>query len=186
VPLLFSHTAFKSYPAALVDKKRFDLMTKWLDKLTSYNLSDVDTAGCTGIDDWIERLDAQTPLEVITSSGTSIGPIRWRLICTTSASRWRSFSLREEGCLGVVAVEPDSQQRLALRGGHEQFVRAFTADADVGRQGSGGQPDLPDALAARVDHVYPISTGERHPVVSTGTDSHAVGPAVDKCVHQFG
>src|ERR1700740_1366187 len=71
VPLFFSHTAFKSYPAALVDKKRFDLMTKWLDKLTSYDLSDVDTTGCTGIDDWIERLDAQTPLEVITSSGTT-------------------------------------------------------------------------------------------------------------------
>src|SRR5271156_4613150 len=34
VPLLFSHTAFKSYPAVLIDKKRFDLMTKWLDKLT--------------------------------------------------------------------------------------------------------------------------------------------------------
>ncbi|HEX4394989.1 MAG TPA: hypothetical protein VH084_26125, partial [Mycobacterium sp.] len=32
VPLFFSHTAFKSYPAALIDKKRFDLMTKWLDK----------------------------------------------------------------------------------------------------------------------------------------------------------
>src|SRR6202045_372847 len=62
VPLFFSHTAFKSYPAALVDKKRFDLMTKWLDKLTSYDLSDVDTAGCTGIDDWIDRLDEQTPL----------------------------------------------------------------------------------------------------------------------------
>jgi hypothetical protein len=71
VPLFFSHTAFKSYPAALVDKKRFDLMTKWLDKLTSYDLSDVDTNGCTGIDDWIDRLDAQTPLEVITSSGTT-------------------------------------------------------------------------------------------------------------------
>src|ERR1700760_1923498 len=71
VPLLFSHTAFKSYPAALVDKKRFDLMTKWLDKLTSYDLSDVDTHGCNGIDDWIDRLDAQTPLEVITSSGTT-------------------------------------------------------------------------------------------------------------------
>src|ERR1700737_4003460 len=71
VPLLFSHTAFKSYPAALVDRKRFDLMTRWLDKLTSYDLSAVDTAGCTGIDDWIERLDEQTPLEVITSSGTT-------------------------------------------------------------------------------------------------------------------
>src|ERR1700756_4413911 len=53
VPLLFSHTAFKSYPAALIDKKRFDLMTAWLDKLTSYDLSHVDTNGCNSIDEWI-------------------------------------------------------------------------------------------------------------------------------------
>ncbi len=71
VPLMFSHTAFKSYPSALIDKKRFDLMTKWLDKLTSYDLSNVDTQGCTSIDDWIDRLDEQTPLQVITSSGTT-------------------------------------------------------------------------------------------------------------------
>src|SRR6202007_1703251 len=50
VPLFFSHTAFKSYPAALVDKKRFDLMTGWLDKLTSYDFSGVDTPGVTGIE----------------------------------------------------------------------------------------------------------------------------------------
>ena len=31
VPLMFSHTSFKSYPAALIDKKRFDLMTRWLE-----------------------------------------------------------------------------------------------------------------------------------------------------------
>lgn len=71
VPLLFSHTAYKSYPPALVDKKRFDLLTKWLDKLTSYDLSQVDTQGCNSIDGWIDRLDDQTPLQAITSSGTT-------------------------------------------------------------------------------------------------------------------
>ena len=71
VPLMFSHTAFKSYPPMLIDKKRFDLMTKWLDKLTSYDLSDVDAQGCKSIDDWIDLLDEQTPLQVITSSGTT-------------------------------------------------------------------------------------------------------------------
>jgi hypothetical protein len=71
VPLFFAHTAFKSYPAALLDRKRFDLMTRWLDKLTSHDLSQVDLAGCDSIDDWIDRLDQQTPLEVITSSGTT-------------------------------------------------------------------------------------------------------------------
>jgi hypothetical protein len=71
VPLLFPHTVFKSYPASLLDKKRFDLMTRWLDTLTSYDLSQVNLEGCNSIDDWIDRLDEQTPLEPITSSGTT-------------------------------------------------------------------------------------------------------------------
>ncbi|MCW2794995.1 hypothetical protein [Nocardioides sp.] len=71
VPLLFSHTAFKSYPAALIDNKRFDLMTQWLNKVTSHDLSHVDTEGINSIDEWIDRLDETTPLEVITSSGTT-------------------------------------------------------------------------------------------------------------------
>jgi hypothetical protein len=70
-PLLFAHTAFKSYPSALVDKKRFDLLTRWLDKLTSHDLSHIDASGCTSLDEWIDCLDANTPLEVITSSGTT-------------------------------------------------------------------------------------------------------------------
>ena len=61
VPLMFSHTAFKSYPPALVDNKRFDLMTKWLDKLTSHDLSKVDTQGCNSIDEWIDRLGSAMP-----------------------------------------------------------------------------------------------------------------------------
>src|SRR6202021_1093175 len=52
VPLFFSHTAFKSYPAALIDKKRFDLMTKWLDKLTSSDLAGGDPTDCAGVGDW--------------------------------------------------------------------------------------------------------------------------------------
>jgi hypothetical protein len=71
VPLMFPHTIFKSYSASLLDKKRFDLMTRWLAQLTTYDLSKVDLAGCEGIDDWIERLDEQTALQPITSSGTT-------------------------------------------------------------------------------------------------------------------
>src|ERR1700735_5458568 len=59
VPLFFSPAASKSYPAALIDKKRFDLMTKWLDKLTSYDLSGVDTTDCIGIDHLNEGVDAR-------------------------------------------------------------------------------------------------------------------------------
>jgi hypothetical protein len=70
-PLLFSHTAFKSYPSALIDNLRFDLMTRWLDTTTSHDLSGIDATGCTTIDGWIGLLDEQTPLNVITSSGTT-------------------------------------------------------------------------------------------------------------------
>lgn len=71
VPLLFPHTIFKNYPTSLLDQKRFDLMTKWLGQLTTYDLSAVDVEGCDGIDDWIDRLDEQTELQPITSSGTT-------------------------------------------------------------------------------------------------------------------
>jgi hypothetical protein len=59
VPLMFSHTAYKAYPAALVDNNRWDLMTHWLDKLTAYDLSRVDVEGCDSIDEWLERLETK-------------------------------------------------------------------------------------------------------------------------------
>ena len=71
VPLMFAHTAFKSYPPSLLADKRFDLLTKWLDKQTPCDLSAVDMEGCTGLEDFIARLDEQTPLNLLTSSGTT-------------------------------------------------------------------------------------------------------------------
>ena len=71
VPLLLPHTVFKSYPPALLEKKRFDLMTRWLDRMTSYDLSQIDVDGCDSIDEWIDRLDQHSELQPITSSGTT-------------------------------------------------------------------------------------------------------------------
>jgi hypothetical protein len=71
VPLSYPHTVFKSYPPSLLDKQRFDLLNKWLSKLTSHDISNVDVSGCDSIESWINRLDEQTPLLIITSSGTT-------------------------------------------------------------------------------------------------------------------
>jgi hypothetical protein len=71
IPLLYPHTVFKSYPPSLLDKKRFDLMNQWLNKLTRYDISNVDVSGCDSIDAWINRMDEKTPLSIITSSGTT-------------------------------------------------------------------------------------------------------------------
>lgn len=70
-PLLFEHTVYKSYPAVLLAKNRFDQLTRWLDRLTPYDLTDVDVSDCVSIDGWLTRLRDETPLDPATSSGTS-------------------------------------------------------------------------------------------------------------------
>lgn len=71
VPLLFEHTMYKSYPPSLLEHNRFDQLTRWLDKLTAHDLSNVDASGCKGITEWVELLDRETPLKICHSSGTS-------------------------------------------------------------------------------------------------------------------
>ena len=70
-PLLFTHDVYKSYPMSLLAKQRFDQLTKWLGRLTPYDLSSVETADCRSIDQWLERLRDTTEIDVATSSGTS-------------------------------------------------------------------------------------------------------------------
>ena len=85
LPLLFTHATYKSYPASLLEKQRFDQLTKWLAKLTTVDLSRVDTKDCHTIDDWIQALKRDTPLTVAHTSGTSgtMSFLPW------SGSEWR-------------------------------------------------------------------------------------------------
>ena len=70
VPLLFPHTAYKSYPQSLYDKGNWSRMLQWLNTLSVDDVSDVDVAGVADVDDWLERLwDAGHA--VIATSGTS-------------------------------------------------------------------------------------------------------------------
>ena len=71
VPLLFEHTMYKSYPSTFLEKGQFPQLTKWLDKLTSYDLSDLDVSHCTSIDEWIAYMETASPLRISNSSGTT-------------------------------------------------------------------------------------------------------------------
>jgi hypothetical protein len=71
VPLLFLDSIYKSYPLPLVEKGRWDLLTKWMSNYTTQDLSGVDVSGATGIDSWLGLLEAQTDLRVIHTTGTS-------------------------------------------------------------------------------------------------------------------
>jgi hypothetical protein len=69
--LLFPHTVYKSYPVSLLERNRFDQMTRWLGRLTAVDLSDADVSHCDGIDSWLASLEETTELSVTHSSGTS-------------------------------------------------------------------------------------------------------------------
>ncbi|MGA8705924.1 MAG: hypothetical protein WB646_02940 [Steroidobacteraceae bacterium] len=70
VPLLFSHTVYKSYPASFVEQGRWDRMLTWLKTLSTQDPTTVDVKGVTGVDDWIERLEQAGHL-VLATSGSS-------------------------------------------------------------------------------------------------------------------
>jgi len=70
-PLLFEHTVYKSYPVSLLAKQRYEQLNKWLDRLTQYDITDVDVSNCDSIDGWLDKLTDETPLDPAASSGTS-------------------------------------------------------------------------------------------------------------------
>jgi hypothetical protein len=70
VPLLFAHTAYKSYPEGWLAGGRWDMLARWLNTVTSTPIEGVDMAAVRGIDDWLAQL-ADAGHYVSCSSGTS-------------------------------------------------------------------------------------------------------------------
>src|ERR1700761_6686942 len=70
VPLLFTHTNYKSYPESFVDKAQWANMNLWLQTLSSQPVRNVQLDGVRDADDWIARL-AQVGHHLFASSGTS-------------------------------------------------------------------------------------------------------------------
>lgn len=71
VPLLFEHTMYKSYPPSLLYNNRFTEINKFLSRLTTFDLQNVDVSYCRSIDDWFAVMDSETELMMTHSSGTS-------------------------------------------------------------------------------------------------------------------
>jgi hypothetical protein len=70
VPLLFPHTAYKSYPESFLTEQRWDRLGRWLGTVSPYPISPIETSDISNIDDWIERLHAKGHY-VSCSSGTT-------------------------------------------------------------------------------------------------------------------
>lgn len=59
VPLLFAHTAYKSYPESWLMEQKWDRLGKWLDTVSTNRVQAVDTSEVKGLDDWLDLLTEQ-------------------------------------------------------------------------------------------------------------------------------
>lgn len=73
VPLLFPHTAYKSYPESFLTDQKWDRLGKWLGTVSPYPISPIDASDIADMDDWITRLQANGH-HVTCTSGTSGKP----------------------------------------------------------------------------------------------------------------
>ena len=117
VPLLFPHTAYKSYPEGWLMEEKWDRLTKWLGTISSHPIEGVDLAGVADIDDWIERLQARG-YYISCSSGTtgksamliaSDKDMEWSKVDTVNVFSWGSGVTPAQdrilfGCGPVAAV----------------------------------------------------------------------------------
>jgi hypothetical protein len=70
VPLLFAHTAYKSYPETWFTQGKWDRMCRWLSTISTYPVNGLDVTNVADVDDWLTRL-ATAGHFVSCSSGTT-------------------------------------------------------------------------------------------------------------------
>ena len=86
-PVLFDHRVYKSYPLNLVEHRKFDRMTAWLQRLTTRDLGSIPLDGVTSVDSWLDRFDDHGML-VCHTTGTS-GKLSF---LPRSQTEWPSWS----------------------------------------------------------------------------------------------
>lgn len=73
VPLLFAHSAYKSYSESWLAEGRWDRMAKWLMTVSTASLDGLELEGVDSIDDFVDRLETVGSY-VTCSSGTTGKP----------------------------------------------------------------------------------------------------------------
>jgi hypothetical protein len=101
IPLLFSHTTYKSYPDSFLRDGRWDRLTAWLSTLSTGRIDGVDFEGVADIDDWLSRLEGAGH-HVVATSGTSG---RTSFLSTTSDDHDALEAGFHRGAVGVAGAD---------------------------------------------------------------------------------
>lgn len=109
--VLFPHSLYKSHPDHLLGNMRFPELTEWLSRLTLVDLSAVKHRSFDAIDQWMDALDDETDLAILTSSGTTEalsllprGKLEGRLLADRLVVEWHEpdrplpFHLSDPDC----------------------------------------------------------------------------------------
>jgi len=112
VPLLLSHTAYKSYPEALLTNRKWAQLAKWLSIVSSADYSHVDVDDAVDIDDFLDRMWA-AGFKITTSSGTG-GKLSLLPKSEYDIALYREFQLRTRGW--PEPIEPRNQFRVFIFG----------------------------------------------------------------------
>ena len=113
VPLLFPHTAYKSYPESFLLEQRWDRLAKWLGTISPYPIAEIDLEDIVDIDDWIARL-CDVGHFISCSSGTtgksamliaSQKDMDWSKIDTVGVFSWGS-GVRPEQDRRIMGLAP--------------------------------------------------------------------------------
>jgi hypothetical protein len=113
VPLLFPHTAYKSYPESFLSEQRWDRLNKWLGTISPHPIAPIETSDIADMDEWLARLEAAGHF-VSCSSGTtgkagmliaSAKDMAWSRIDTVQVYTWGS-GVKPEGDRRMFGVAP--------------------------------------------------------------------------------
>ncbi|WP_433472326.1 hypothetical protein ACQPZP_25970 [Spirillospora sp. CA-142024] len=130
VPLLFSHTSYKSYPLSYITGGHWDRLLRWYSTVSVVEPDEVDVEGVTDVDDWIARVAAAGHRVYITS-GTS-GKVS--LLNTTTEDRDWLLKIMANLTCWPRPLPPERTRRgyiLAPASGPLRSIDGFRMHADL-------------------------------------------------------
>jgi hypothetical protein len=149
VPVMFDHQVYKSYPLSLIEKRRFERLTAWLNRLTTHDLLRIPLDGLGSVDDWLARLDGNDMI-IGHSTGTT-GKLSFIPRSRVEWPAWRNAHfLAMKAALGVDVREVRLPSFSAgYRSGHQMMTK-------MGRLMAGAQAG--GDAARHMLHDYPLSS----------------------------
>jgi hypothetical protein len=179
VPLLFAHTAYKSYAENWLTEGKWDRMGKWLETVSAYPVQGLDLDGIKGLDGWIERLETVGHY-MTCSSGTTGKPA----LLTCSKDELKFAGRGAVRTLSwAVNIEPNGEYKMIEVGGAMKAARleatriamidAFSKREDV--YSAPGKPITVGGIAEMISLRRKVADGSATPSEVTAFEEISAG-----------